>query len=67
MLLGTFGASLLGNQLAVKGTIRTDEITIRTGQDFWFRLVLWQILKYERIIKMNLNFMAFFQEIIHLK
>ena len=60
MLLGTFGASLLGNRLAGKGTIRTDEITITTGQDFWFRLDLWQILKYERIIKMNLNFMGFF-------
>ena len=34
MLLGTFGASLLGNRLAGKGTIRTDEITITTGQDF---------------------------------
>ena len=40
MLLGTFGASLLGNRSAGKGTIRADEITISTGQDFLFRLVL---------------------------
>ena len=43
MLLGTLGASLLGNLLASKGalaksqgwgTIRAGEGTIRTGQDF---------------------------------
>ena len=41
MLLGTLGASLLGNLLAGKGTItagedtiRSDEGTIRAGQDF---------------------------------
>ena len=33
MLLGTLGASLLGNLIAVKGTIRAGKGTIRTGED----------------------------------
>ena len=33
MLLGTLGASLLGNLLIDKGTIRAGEGTIRAGQD----------------------------------
>ena len=46
MLLGTFGASLLGNRSAGKGTIRADEITIRTGHDFLFRLTNFEIRTY---------------------
>ena len=34
MLLGTLGASLLGNLLTGKSTIRADEDAIRAGQDF---------------------------------
>ena len=34
MSLGTLGASLLGNLLTGKGTIRTDEGAVRTGQYF---------------------------------
>ena len=34
MLSGTLGASLLGNLIAGKGTIRTGEGTIRAGQDY---------------------------------
>ena len=34
MLLETLGASLLGNLLTVKGTIRAGEVTVRAGQDF---------------------------------
>ena len=34
MLLITLGASLLGNLLAGKGTIRAGEYTVRAGQDF---------------------------------
>ena len=34
MLSGTLGASLLGNLLTGKGTIRAGERTIREGQDF---------------------------------
>ena len=33
MLLGTLGASLLGNLLTGKGTIRAGEGTFRSGQD----------------------------------
>ena len=33
MLLATFGASLLGNLLTVKATIRADEGTIRAAKD----------------------------------
>ena len=36
MLLGTLGASLLGNLLTGKGIIRTGEGTVRAGQDFKF-------------------------------
>ena len=34
MLLGTFGATLLGNLLTGKGTIRAGKDTIWVGQDF---------------------------------
>ena len=34
MFLGTLGASLLGNLLTGKSTIRTGEVTIKTGQNF---------------------------------
>ena len=34
MILGTLGASLLGNLLTGKGTIRVGEGTIRAGHDF---------------------------------
>ena len=34
ILLGTLGASLLGNLLIGKGTIRVGEGTVRAGQDF---------------------------------
>ena len=34
MLLGTFGASLLGNLLSGKDTITAGEGTVKAGQDF---------------------------------
>ena len=34
MLLGTLGASLLGNLLTGKGTIRASEGTVRADQNF---------------------------------
>ena len=34
ILLDTLGASLLGNLLTGKGTMRVDEGTIKAGQDF---------------------------------
>ena len=55
MLLGTLGASLLGNLLTGKDTIRAGKCTIRVGH------------KYKSIIKINLNLMVFIQEMIYLK
>ena len=40
MLLGTLDASLLGNLLTGKSTIRAGEGTIRAGQEFWCYLIL---------------------------
>ena len=34
VILGTLGASLLGNLLTSKGTVREGEGTIKAGQDF---------------------------------
>ena len=59
ILLGTLRASLLGNLL-------TDKSTIRAGQEFQCRLILELILKYKGITKMNLNLMVLTQEIIYL-
>ena len=50
-----------GNMLAVngfiwagKGTMITKgQGTIRAGQDFYFRLILWLILRYKDIIRMS--------------
>ena len=74
MLLGTLGASLLGNLLTVKGTITADEGTIRAvegtiraGGSFQCCPVLQLSLKYKNIMKMNLNLMVFIQENIYLK
>ena len=39
MLLGTFGARLLGNLLTVKETTKAGEGTTRTNQDFRCRLI----------------------------
>ena len=55
ILLGTLAASILVNTLKWKGVIRAVESTIRAGQDFSCHLILYQILKYKVIIKMNLN------------
>ena len=63
MLLGILGASFLEDLLTGKCTIRASEGTIRADQDFQCRL----ILKYKSIIKANLNFVVFTQEIIFLK
>ena len=53
MLLGTLGASLLGNLLTGKGIFRAGEGAIRADQNFWCYLTLYQILKYKSIIKMT--------------
>ena len=40
MLLGTLGASLLGNLLTGKGTIKAGEGIVTTGQDVQFHFIL---------------------------
>ena len=40
MLLGTLGASLLGNLLTSKDTIRVGEGRIRAGEKFWCQPIL---------------------------
>ena len=59
MLLGALGASILGNLLTCKSTIRVGEGIIRARQDFKSRLIL--------IIDMYLNLMVFNHEIIYVK
>ena len=79
-LWGTFSASLLKNLLTGKAVkrqksfnilgqrvMRAGKGTIRVGQDFQCHLILSLSLKCKRIIKMNLNFMIFTQEITCLK
>ena len=62
MLLGTLGASSLGNMLAGKrakatsegsGVNKADKETTRAGLDFVCRLILSLILKQKDIIKMT--------------
>ena len=59
MLLGTIGASFLGNLQTGKGTIMASgsREKIRARHDFW----------YKSIIKTNLDLMMFIEEIIYLK
>ena len=67
MLLGTVGASLLGNLLLEKGIVRTGSEnkkgkgTVRAGYgkewDFQCRLILQQTLKYKLILRMNQDLM----------
>ena len=64
-MLGTVGASLLGNMLAGKYVIRACEEIVRAGESFWYCLILFLILKFKDNIKMNLDSMAFIQEIIY--
>ena len=75
-LSGILSASLLGNLLTGKDIIKAGEKalatcrrqgTIRSGQDFQCRPILKLILKYESVIKMNVNLMVFIQEIVCLK
>ena len=65
VLLGTLGATLLGNMLIGKRVLRAGEGTTRGGEKFQYHLIFQLILKYKCIIKINL--MMFIQEIIQLK
>ena len=76
MLLGTLGASVLGNMLAGIGITRAGygfkkgKGIIRAGYGSkldWNWLILQLILKYKSIIRMNQDSMEFVLEIIYLK
>ena len=82
MLLGILGASLLGNMLVGKGINRAEYDSkdfhskrgkgiIRVGYgyklDFRYHLILWLVLKYKNIIRMNPDLMEFTLKIIYLK
>ena len=67
MLLGILGASLSGNLLTGKGTIRVDEETVGAGKEFCCHLILSKILKYKSITKTKLNLLVFIQDVIYLK
>ena len=79
MLLGTLCASLLGNLLIDKGVYRAGKGkgkgVLRAGyghpsqnkMDFQYRLILYLILKYKNIIKLNQDLLAFILEMIYPK
>ena len=68
MLLGTLGASLIGNtsgkavivKSQVQALIRTRKAVIR--QDFQCCHILWLVLKYEYIIEINSYLMLFIKK-----
>ena len=69
MLLRTLGASLLGNPLTGKSTIRVSEGTITRGK---FLMLVHSLINFEiqkmkiKIMKMDLNLTMFIQEVIYL-
>ena len=74
MSLGTLSVTLLRSLLTSKRVIRACGSVIRAGggriratKDFLYCLILYLILKHKDIIKMDLNFMMFIQEINYLK
>ena len=67
MLLGILATSILGSALTGKGVIKTGEGTTRAGENFWCPPSFDVAPSYKNFIKMNLNLIAFIQEIIYLK
>ena len=74
MSLGTLSFTLLRSLLTSKRVIRACGSVIRAGggriratKDFLYCLILYLVLKHKDIIKMDLNFMMFIQEINYLK
>ena len=74
MSLGTLSVTLLRSLLTSKRVIRACGSVIRAGggriratNDFLYCLILYLVLKHKDIIKMDLNFMMFIQEINYLK
>ena len=62
MLLGTLGTTLFRNTLPGKSVTRAGKGTIKASQDFWCHPILWLILKYKDIIKINPNLMVLFEK-----
>ena len=74
MSLGTLSVTLLRSLLTSKRVIRACGSVIRAGggriratKDFLYCLILYLVLKHKDIIKMDLNFKMFIQEINYLK
>ena len=71
MLLGTLGASLLGNLLTAKGTIRANEGTFRAGEGTvrsGFLMPPHPLKNFEiQMYYQNKSLMVIIQEIIYLK
>ena len=74
MSLGTLSVTLLRSLLTSKRVIRACGSVIRAGggriratKDFLYCLILYLVLKHKDIIKMDLNFMMFIQEINYLE
>ena len=74
MSLGTLSVTLLRSLLTSQRVIRACGSVIRAGggriratKDFLYCLTLYLVLKHKDIIKMDLNFMMFIQEINYLK
>ena len=82
MVLGTLEASLLGNMLTGKWTLKAGygnkegKGVLRTGYGnkyfqfkkiFWFYPIPWQNLKFRSVIRMNFDLMEFILEISCLK
>ena len=74
MSLGTLSVTLLRSLLTSKRVIRACGSVIRAGggriratKDFLYCLILYLVLKHKDIIKMDLNFIMFIQEINYLK
>ena len=67
MLLGILATSILGSALRGKGVIKAGEGTTRAGGSFWCPPSFDVAPSYKNVIKMNLNLIAFIQEIIYLK
>ena len=75
MLLGTLGASLLGNLLGGKGILRADSgnnkgkgiVRAGTGKKNGIFNAFSSSNKFRNIVNMSQGLMVFFQEIIYLK
>ena len=65
MLLGALNGNVLRNMLAGKHMIRVDDGINKARQDFQDHFILWLILKYKIIPRMNLNSKVYTHGIIY--